>query len=284
MIRAILTAFLLFAAFVVQAQTKLIFEETTPEAYLLKYSATGTGSQPHINAILTLLKEGDVSKRGGRPARNPEFVVRMEQQARIADAGEKLQLKVQLSKIGVNSDVTYRGFGVEDVLLPEKLNVKVRLLDGRKKELQTFNLTNIAFKKEGITLLDVTIPDTTKATPNYSLVIEPKELVYTAESVNRFKNYLNLVRDYYAADVTLNTALQDISRIQPDDVDRISLHDRNLRQMEDMYARIKEQNFREKLNLRQYDPQRLTEKMGDLNRLLQERRRAVDYALSTMDL
>lgn len=285
MIRAILTVFLLFAAFAVQAQTKLIFEETTPEAYLMKYSTTGNSSQTHINTIINLLKEGDVKKGGGRPSsRTPEFVVRMEQQARIADAGDKLQLKVQLSKISVNSDVTYKGFGVEDVLLPETLNLKVKLLDGRKRELQTFNLTNIALKKEGTTLLDVTIPDTTKAAPNYSLVVEAKELNYTAASVTKFRNYLSLIGDYYAADATITRALQDINLIQPDDVDRISQHNHNLRQMEDMYKRMKEQNYKEKLNLRLYDPQRLDQKMTDLNRLMQERRRAVDYALSTMDL
>ncbi|MEJ8758000.1 hypothetical protein WG947_13395 [Pontibacter sp. H259] len=284
MIRAILSAFLMLLVFGVQAQTKLIFEETTPEAYLMKYSASGSTSQPHINTILTLLKEGDEKKVGGRPSRNPEFVVRMEQQARIADAGNTLQLKVQLSKISVSSDVTYKGFSVEEVLLPEKLNVKIKLLDAKKKELQAFNLSNIAFKKEGMVLLDVTIPDTTKATPTYNLVIEPKELVYTSESVNRFKKHQDLVWEYYAAEATISRALQDVSRIQPEDVDRISLHDRNLRQMEDMYARIKDQKFREKLNLRQYDPQHLTDKMADLNRLMQERRRAVDYALSTMDL
>ncbi|NEM96807.1 hypothetical protein [Pontibacter burrus] len=285
MIRAILSVFLLFAAVAVQAQTKLIFEETTPEAYLMKYSTTGGSSQTYLNTLINLLKEGDVKKNGGRPsARTPEFVVRMEQQARIADAGDKLQLKVQLSKISVNSDVSYKGFGVEDVLLPEMLNVKVKLLDGKKKELQTFNLTNIPFKKEGFTLLDVTIPDTTKTAPNYSLVVEAKGLNYTAASVSKFRNYLGLIGDYYAADATITRALQDINLIQPEDVDRISQHNHNLRQMEDMYKRLKEQNYKEKLNLRLYDPQRLDQKMTDLNRLMQERRRAVDYALSTMDL
>ncbi|WP_162427686.1 hypothetical protein [Pontibacter pudoricolor] len=284
MIRAILSAFILLAAFVAQAQTKLIFDQTTPEAYLIKYSTTGNSSQTHINAIVNLLRDGDVRKGGGRPARNPEFTVRMEQQARIADTGNALQLTVKLSKIGVNSDVTYKGFGVEDVLLPEKLNAKIKLLDGRKKELQAFNLTNISFSKEGVVVLDVTMPDTTTANQNYSLVVEPKELIYTSESVNRFKRYQELVQNYYTAEATISRALQDVSRIQPEDVDRISLHDRNLRQMEDMYERIKDENYRDKLNLRQYDPQHLTDKMADLNRLMKERRRAVDYALSTMDL
>ena len=174
---------MLLAAFVAQAQTNLIFDQTTPEAYLIKYSTTGNSSQTHINTILNLLRDGDVKKGGGRPARNPEFTVKMEQQARIADAGNALQLTVKLSKIGVDSDVTYKGFGVEDVLLPEKLNAKIKLLDGKKKELQAFNLTNISFNKEGVVVLDVTMPDTTTANQNYSLVVEPKELIYTSESI-----------------------------------------------------------------------------------------------------
>ncbi len=279
--RVVLFALLLLAAITVQAQTKLIFEETTPEAYLMKQ---GSGNQAYLNEIINLLSQADVSKRGARPARKPEFVVRMEQQARIADAGDKLQLRVQLAKINVNTDVTYKGFDVGDILFPDRVHAKVKLLDAAKKELKVYNVTDVAFKKEGVTLLDTSIPDTAKIPQKYSLVVDAKELIYTAGSVAKARRHFDLIRDYYAAEATIVQALQDVNRIRPDDVDRISLQERNLRQMEDMYARIQNEDFKTKLNLRQYDPVQLSTKMADLKRQLQERRRAVDYALSTMDL
>ncbi|WP_242926715.1 hypothetical protein [Pontibacter vulgaris] len=274
--KALLSIWLLAAAFMAQAQTKLLFEETLTEAYLLKYNTTSGGaSQASINSIISAL-----ATSSGRT--KPEFVVRYEQQSRISDNGDQLQLKVQLDRIKVGGDVNYKGFDISEVLLPEKLNFKVKLLNAQNKEIKSYTYTNIAFNKTGVVLADFTIPDTA-ANQNYKLKVEDKELVYTSESVRRVQERLNLVRDYYAAETTINVALRDIQRITPDDIDRISHHDRNLSQMEELFGRLQAADYKEKLNLRQYDPQNLASKMSQLHQLLKERRRAIDYALATLD-
>ena len=97
--RTLLLIWILTAAFCVQAQTRLVFEETTSEAFLIKQVTAGNSSQTNSNSIIQLLNDGSTtSGKGGRPARKPEYVVRFEQHARIADAGDVLQLKVQLQK------------------------------------------------------------------------------------------------------------------------------------------------------------------------------------------
>ncbi|WP_187264198.1 tetratricopeptide repeat protein [Pontibacter beigongshangensis] len=278
--QTLLLTWLLLTAALLQAQTKLAFEETLPEAYLIKKGTSGTPSQNNINSIINLLQGNMATQRGGRPNRVPEFVVRFSQQARIADLGDKLQLKVMLHKFSVTGDVLYKGFDIGEVLYPERLTYKIKLLQGQQV-LKTYTET-VTWGKAELVLLDVTVPDTT-AGARYRLVVEEKELQYTGTSLNRVQEHLNLIRDYYAADLTINTALQNVSRIQPNDVDRIMQHDRNLREMEDQFANLRAAPFHKRLNLKKTDPQGLSTRLNQLEQQLQERRKAITFAISTLD-
>ncbi|MHC2990516.1 hypothetical protein OB13_02525 [Pontibacter sp. HJ8] len=266
-----------------QAQTRLAFEETTSEAFLIKQVTAGNSSQTNSNSIIQLLNDGSTtSGKGGRPSRKPEYVVRFEQHARIADAGDQLQLKVQLQKVTVTGDVHYRGFDMGDVLLPGKLKMTVKLLNSQNKELKRYTLPDVNFSENGAVVLETSVPDTASS-QGYTLKVEGVELIYTAADVHKVQEQINLIQAYYAADATLSKALQDIGRINPEDLDRIKLQDRNLRELEDMLQQLQEKRFTEKLSLNQYDPQRYTPKTNQLSQVLKERRRAINHTLATLD-
>ncbi|MBD1398242.1 hypothetical protein H9Q13_13815 [Pontibacter sp. JH31] len=267
-----------------QAQSRLVFEETVSEAFLVKQMPAGNSSQTHSNSIIQLLNDGGTTsgKAGGRPTRKPEFVVRMERHARIADAGEVLQLRVQLQKVSITGDVHYRGFDLGSALLPEQVKMTVRLLSSQQKELKRYNLPAVGLTKNGVIALETTVPDTSNS-QGYTLKVEGMELVYTTADVRKVQDQIDLIKDYYAADATLSKALQDITLINPDDVDRIKQQDQRLRDMEEMLKKLQEKRFTEKLGLNQYDPQRYTSKSNQLNQLLKERRRAINHTLATLD-
>ena len=250
---AILFTWIFLAAFAAQAQTKLVFEETVPEAYLMRKGNGGNSSQQVVNNIISLLQNNVTAKGGGRPNRVPEFVVRFEHQARIAQQGDKLQLKVQLQKLSMNGDINYKGFDLDEVLLPEKLNYTVKLLNGQQV-LKAYPLS-INLKNDAL-LFEATVPDTLKQA-KYKLVVEEKEVQYSYNNLARLQAHLNLIADYYTADNQLHLALQDIKRVQPDDIDRIPQHDRTLRDLENTFANLKAAQYGKKLNLKQHDPQSL---------------------------
>ena len=281
--KALLLIWILTAAFAAQAQSRLVFEETTSQAYLIKQVTGGNSSQTHSNAIINLLSDGSTTAgRSGRPSRKPEYVVRFEQHARIADAGEVLQLKVQLQQVSATGDVHYRGFDLSEVLLPEKIKLTVKLLNSQNREVKTFQVPGVELKKDGVVALETTVPDTA-ASQGYKLKVEGTELLYSSASVRLVQEQLDLIRAYYAADAMLAKALQDVSRINPEDIDRIKLHDRNLRELEDLLQDLQGKRFKERLNLNQYDPQRYTSKTSQLSQQLKERRRAVNHTLATLD-
>ncbi|MDX5438681.1 MAG: hypothetical protein LPK03_15885, partial [Pontibacter sp.] len=92
--KALLLFAVTLAAFTAEAQTKLLFEEKTAEAYFMKYGAASGGSQAQLNNIINILKENQVTTRSGRPPRTPEFTLRFEQHAQLTYVGDKPQLKV----------------------------------------------------------------------------------------------------------------------------------------------------------------------------------------------
>lgn len=272
------------AAIAVQAQSRLVFNETTPVSFLIRQEAAGNNSQINSNKIIQLLAEGGAtgSKTGGRPNRKPEFVVRLEQQARIAKAGDQLQIKVQLQQIGVSGDVHYRGFDLGSVLLPEQTSMTVRLLNSQQKEVKRYSLPALGLKPNGIVALETTVPDTA-GSQGYTLKVEGLGLAYTQADVREVEDWIDLIKDYYAADATLAKMLQDVVLIKHNDIDRIKQQDQRLRDMEEMLQKLQEKRFSEKLGLNQYDPQRYTAKSNQLSQLLKERRKAVNYTLATLD-
>ncbi|MDO6389434.1 hypothetical protein Q4E40_04810 [Pontibacter sp. BT731] len=282
--RALLLIWILTAAVAVQAQSQLVFNEAIPVSFLIKQEAAANSSQVNSNKLIQLLTEGGTtaSKTGGRPSRKPEFVVRLEQQSRIARAGDQLQLKVQLQQIGVNGDVHYRGFDMGNVLLPEQAKMTVRLLNGQQKEVKRYSLPILNLKQNGIVALETSVPDTANS-QGYTLKVEGLELVYTQADVQELEGQISLIKDYYAADATLNKMLQDVVLIKHYDVDRIKQQDERLHDMEEMLDKLQGKRFSDKLSLNQYDPQRYTAKANQLNQLLKERRKAVNHTLATLD-
>ncbi|PKV66707.1 tetratricopeptide repeat protein [Pontibacter ramchanderi] len=282
--RALLLIWILTAVVAVQAQSRLVFNEAIPVSFLIKQEAAGNSSQTNSNKIVQLLTESGTTanQSGGRPNRKPEFVVRLEQQARIAKAGDQLQIKVQLQQIGVSGDVHYRGFDLGSVLLPEQVSMTVRLLNSQQKEVKRFSLPALSLKPNGIVALETTVPDTA-GSQGYTLKVENLTLTYTQADVQEVKERIDLIKDYYAADATLNNMQQDVALIKHDDIDRIKQQDQRLRDMEEMLQKLQDKRFSEKLSLNQYDPQRYTAKSNQLNQLLKERRKAVNHTLATLD-
>ncbi|MEJ8800961.1 hypothetical protein [Pontibacter sp. H249] len=276
--QALLLLSLLLAVFTVQAQTKIVFEENTSDTYLMKY---GNSNQASLNNIITILDNAQVTAQGGgRPGRKPEFAVRLEQHARITDTGDQLLLQINLKSTTVTGDVSNKGFDLADVLKPEELKYKVWLLDGNNKKVKAFD-QRLSLYDHNQKMLEVTIPDTA-ANQSYKLKIEEKQVIYTSVTENRLKERIDLVKEYFAAEAKIQRALQEVAHIRPDDVDRIDLQDRNLKDMEVLHANLRSQ-LSEKLNLEKNDPQRLNYKLAQLHETLQDRRRAVNHTLATLD-
>ncbi|MBX0333594.1 hypothetical protein K3G39_10130 [Pontibacter sp. HSC-14F20] len=282
--RALLLIWIFTAAVAVQAQSRLVFNEVVPVSFLFRQEAAGNSSQVNSNKMIQLLTEGGTtaSKTGGRPSRKPEFVVRLEQQARIAKAGDQLQLKVQLQQVSVSGDVHYRGFDLGNVLLPEQAKMTVRLLNSQQKEVKRYSLPALNLKPGGIVALETSVPDTANS-EGYTLKVDGLELVYTHTDVQELEARIRLIKDYYAADATLNKMLQDATLVKADDVDRIKQQDQRLRDMEEMLEKLQDKRFADKLSLNQYDPQRFVARSNQLNQLLKERRKAMNHTLATLD-
>lgn len=277
--QALLLLSLLLAVVTVQAQTKLVFEEHTADAYLMKI---GGNNQASLNNIIALLDNAQATaKGGGRPNRKPEFTVRLEQHARITDTGEQLLLQINLKNIAVTGDITSKGFDLADVLKPEELKYNVWLLNGKNEKVKEFANQRLGLHGGNQRMLEVTIPDTA-ADQNYKLKIAEKQVVYTYESEKRVKERLQHMAEYFAAEAKIQRALQEVAHIRPDDVDRIDLQDRNLKEMEALQSGLLSQ-LSQNFNLEKNDPQRLKYKLEQLQAKLQDRRRAINHTLATLD-
>lgn len=276
--KALLFLFTCMLSLVAQAQHKILFEEKTSEAYQLKYSSS---NQAPLQGLLQVLEQHQVTTANGRPPRKPELTLRFMQQAQVIDAGEVLHLKVQLMKPELSGSTQYKDFHLGDALLPARYKAQVKLLNAKGEVVHKYTRA-VEMQANGAELLAVQLPDTA-ANQNYRLLVEQEELEYQAKDVTELRERLRLVQAYYTADVRVLQALQEVSRIRPDDIDRLTFQNRQLQELERSYTYLKDENLPQKLNLKQQDPQRLTYKLKQLEEVLQERRKAINYSFATLD-
>lgn len=274
--RSLLSVFILFLALAAQAQQKIIYQHTQPESYLMKFVNGGSGSQGHLNNIITELTKG-LNRRPGRT----EFVVHYEQQVRLTRSGNQLQVEAELRKLRATGDVTYRGFDVGDVLLPAKLEYNIKLVRGQQVvRLYTFDELNL---KEGRNeLANFTLPDTT-GSDQFQVRVEPKTLLYTQRSKARFLERTALINDYYNADVLLAGIFAEMQKIRPDDVENIMLHSQHLANIEGRIDQLLNRGFEQELQLQRYDPLQLSRKLNEADLQAQQRRAAINHAIATLD-
>ncbi|RIJ36804.1 tetratricopeptide repeat protein [Pontibacter oryzae] len=278
--KAILLFAIVFAALSAEAQTKILFEEKTPEAYLLKYGSGASGSQAQLNLMIQLLEQHQVTTKSGRPPRKPEFTLKFVQHAQVLDAGDMLKLQVKIGKPEISGSTQYKGFELGEALLPEKYSARIKLLNSRNEVVQAYDreVKLIASETE---LLLAQVPDTA-ANQVYRLVIEQEQITYLPQDIAQLKEQLRVIQAYFAADARVLDALQKIAYIRPDDIDHLVVQDRKLQELEQEYIQLKKENYTEKLHLKQQDPQRLEYKMNQLQQVLKERRQAINYTLATI--
>jgi|GEM_PF-517284 len=176
------------------------------------------------------------------------------------DPSGKINFIITTSNPQVTGDIHYRLFNISDVLLPSRINYKVRI--GNKADSSMFRekeFTNLTFGCSDTSVTGNGWFSFDQATD--TITISSAVLSYDEEARNTFLTRLNQIDDYYACRWLLDTLDQLALKIDLKDKTRLPLNYLRIRELDHAIELIKNRNFTGKLRLNDSDPKNLIEKL-----------------------
>ncbi len=181
----------------------------------------------------------------------------------IYQQGDKNQLSIFFIKPVISGDNIYRRFPISDVLLPSKVNLKLKWAN----RLDTTSFSEAAVNSNFLSTQDSLL--CSFPVPSFdptvdTLMISDVELFYDSLGVVTFKKRLDLINDYYAAGLILDSLKQTCTSIDLNEPASLPANFIRIEEFNKLVQRIHERDFQGTLILDGFDPCSLSEKYSSI--------------------
>lgn len=266
-----ISIFILVAQFV-QAQQQIIFNESKPESFLVKYNQSDVKSVP--NFIIKNIAEGN-----NKSLYATKFTFAYNQASQIIKKNTSLEIIVELKDIHFTGDVSYKKISVEDVLFPAKVNFDLKLFNANNQLLKTYEFEDASVDWNTNYLVNIVEKDTFNTT-NYRFEIVNKDFIYSKLNQKFFKNKIELIDEYYTLGKQIEYAFHELQSINLDNVDLMYDYQQTIDKNELLIKTINNKDFYNQLQLNIYDPIDLDEHLSELYDFNIQMKQAINEIIS----
>lgn len=256
------------------SQTALLFNETRREAYLFR-----SNSSSSIGQVINKLAQAQ-----GRPATSVDFTLETEQQLRVSrENPRKINLTADIRDLRLRGQFLVQGFNVEQYLMPSSadLSLLFTTLDGLSQVPMKFE-TNRAIDDRTVERATVNLNDSISKRVKLELV--QVRFNYDASALQQLDEYLDAIREYYAADAVLNRAMSRLSTVNPGDMEALDFHNATLTEAEGLLQGLADKGLDDRLPLHTFDPIQFERRLSQLQQDAAQRRVAINQARATLHL
>jgi len=194
------------------SQNQVIYDKTENKTF----TVSSQNADAWLNQILQTL-----ARAYGKPTSAVRFQFAFEQNNQISTRGNQLNFFASIKKIKITGDCKYKHFGLEDLLVPEKLDFELKWLKGNQI-LGNYTLRNVKINSGETEILNKTITDTLHGT-NYSISLENYVFNYTGNNVNELNDKVNQIDTYHSQLEIVSRKITEITQInsEPEDLRRM---------------------------------------------------------------
>ncbi len=186
---------------------------------------------------------------------------------------------IRLLEILPFQTILYRGFNIDDVLIPNRMTCNLNLIDlPDRTVLRQYSLKNLDTRQLEIGHVSSKIPVVEEG--KMTVTLSDYHFHYDEEALLRFQERVQLVNDYYAASALITSLLQATDSWDPKSVEDLPEKYIQLMEINKMVRLLEGRNFPEKLNLTTYDPEGFTEKFTQLDKFSRSASMTVEQQLS----
>lgn len=256
---------------IAKSQQLIIYNDIKPETYLVK-DELGDKNTPLRN-ILKILAQGN-----NKPATTTKFYFAYKQKTRILKKNNTLEFIVEIQDINFSGDIKFKGFDMSEFLFPNEADFSINWLTRAGQIIKTFSFTNVQINEENLVLADFYENDSLLQN-SYNLAVVNKNFYYTVVNMKLLKSKADLIDEYYTIDNQLKYAFAELETINPDNIDKLYEYKTIISKNDLLISSITSKDFINQLNLNEYDPIKLDEKLSNLYGLNNELRFEINYNL-----
>jgi hypothetical protein len=188
----------------------------------------------------------------------------------ISKRGDNLNFNASVSKIRVSGDCKYKNFGLEDLLIPEKLDFDLKWLKGNQT-VKKYSFKNVKINSEEIEILNKSILDTIHAS-SYSMSVENMIFSFTGNNINKLNEKVSQIDVYFSQSEIVDKKLAELNNINADpdamrrnpDLDKINNIKRIAEYDLELVRNLKNQNFYKNLVQKGEDPDQISKKADQI--------------------
>lgn len=214
----------------------------------------------------------------------------------FADGGDrllsfKLELESRITRIGGQLLITidnksvkmggaahqYKGFGIDNVLVPDLFSIEFVLLTSQGSELKRWTVDNEPFEAEKNM---VRFYYTEEEQADCKLRIAELGLHFSKSGVRRADEFITLIDDYFNTDARLKMMEQELAEVRPDSVETLEQSRQLTIDNVAVINNIKSRHFDTELDLSTSDPIGLIDHLREAEQTNRNVKKQLEYALS----
>jgi hypothetical protein len=248
-----------------KSQNLIVYDNTLSESYLVKYFSNPTQNQAITNYFIQ-----EIAKSVPKMLNYTQYVYTYKQHSRIVKLDHsKYNIIVDLNDVNCTGDIYFKGFSMNEVILPSFISYDLKLFNGNDQLLSSYEFKQVPAGDINSRIADFEYTDTSTnlITPNntYYLQLENKVFGYDANAVNNFNAKRDLIEEYFLSDQFIAGSLSTIQAIDLQNLEMINLYDIKLDEIEQELSKLYNKEFAQKLKLNIYDPIKFVSKIEYLS-------------------
>jgi len=192
----------------------------------------------------------------------------------------------ELKDMKFSGDISYRNINISHLLIPDIIDFGITIKgskgSGQHSHKQTYS--NIPMKNNlgYFTILQTEFKDTI-ANCDYQVSIEHILCKYSIESVDFFRQNIQLINEYYLSDHRIDEMNSIIQGIDINKIERISFNSIVLKEVESDFDKLMQYDFPNQLNLWLSDPIRFKVRTEELKKNIDILRYQINTKLEQLD-
>ncbi len=211
------------------------------------------------NELLQRIAQGN-----GRLRSYTRFRVKADVVAQLEEpANGQMMASLRMANVRYSGDVMYRDFSLEKILLPNRMDLNLQVLDAAGKVITEILLEDASVPANGGPVLKLELPQDVQHQAA-SLKPFPLRLFYSAEAFGRFEGWFDALEEYYAAGALLERAAGMIQGLDVARVESLMQQEFDLCEAERLYNQVKYASFHHWIDLHRSDPRHIMSLLQDL--------------------
>lgn len=265
-LRSLFLLIALLGAIQASAQNHIFYQKTKSEAFLFKQGGGGPSG-----ALVDYFIKG-IAQGANKAEARTEYILALDNNIRLTKLDNThFDVQVTLSNLRLNGDTRYRGFPLEDILVPAALGFRLEQLDPSGKTKQGWDFGETSLGTDPATIASFRATDSTGSFINDALLVLDQQFIYADANRLAFQERIDLIDEYFQIAPTLEATYKELQLVQPTDLDRLDAQDTEFRRLTAKLDAIRQKNFPLKLALSpQNDPANFLPRFAELEVLAKD--------------